>query len=140
MTHSFPTRRSSDLRIEQVEKFAALHPSGVVAIGLFLPHQAVACHLHPAQRCGLAGPAQARVEKGGPVEAMDRIQRRHDLVEIIRQLAPVAIGLAEERSGEIVERSEEHTSELQSLMRTSYAVFCLKKKIRKIARKEHARR
>src|SRR3546814_6038352 len=27
-----------------------------------------------------------------------------------------------------LERSEEHTSELQSLMRTSYAVFCLKKK------------
>src|SRR3546814_3197768 len=27
------------------------------------------------------------------------------------------------------ERSEEHTSELQSLMRTSYAVFCLKNKI-----------
>src|SRR3546814_1070699 len=27
-------------------------------------------------------------------------------------------------------RSEEHTSELQSLMRTSYAVFCLKKKIK----------
>src|SRR3546814_5777685 len=26
------------------------------------------------------------------------------------------------------ERSEEHTSELQSLMRSSYAVFCLKKK------------
>src|SRR3546814_10318290 len=31
-----------------------------------------------------------------------------------------------EREGE---RSEEHTSELQSLMRISYAVFCLKKKI-----------
>src|SRR3546814_1612809 len=29
------------------------------------------------------------------------------------------------------ERSEEHTSELQSLMRNSYAVFCLKKKIKK---------
>src|SRR3546814_3029224 len=28
-------------------------------------------------------------------------------------------------------RSEEHTSELQSLMRTSYAVFCLKKKTQK---------
>src|SRR3546814_8061369 len=26
----------------------------------------------------------------------------------------------------VVQRSEEHTSELQSLMRTSYAVFCLK--------------
>src|SRR3546814_5034714 len=29
----------------------------------------------------------------------------------------------------IMGRSEEHTSELQSLMRISYAVFCLKKKI-----------
>src|SRR3546814_4540484 len=29
---------------------------------------------------------------------------------------------------QLVKRSEEHTSELQSLMRISYAVFCLKKK------------
>src|SRR3546814_6092487 len=36
----------------------------------------------------------------------------------------------EERRSEpdLVVRSEEHTSELQSLMRSSYAVFCLKKK------------
>src|SRR3546814_8504210 len=32
------------------------------------------------------------------------------------------------RKGELLPRSEEHTSELQSLMRISYAVFCLKKK------------
>src|SRR3546814_3375231 len=32
------------------------------------------------------------------------------------------------RSVVLGERSEEHTSELQSLMRISYAVFCLKKK------------
>src|SRR3546814_3534437 len=31
-------------------------------------------------------------------------------------------------SGQAADRSEEHTSELQSLMRISYAVFCLKKK------------
>src|SRR3546814_6343101 len=31
--------------------------------------------------------------------------------------------------GGLAIRSEEHTSELQSLMRISYAVFCLKKKI-----------
>src|SRR3546814_10184358 len=40
-------------------------------------------------------------------------------------------GLPDEPGGEAVRdfgRSEEHTSELQSLMRTSYAVFCLKKK------------
>src|SRR3546814_3422637 len=40
--------------------------------------------------------------------------------------------LAQRRQCELgrgfVERSEEHTSELQSLMRISYAVFCLKKK------------
>src|SRR3546814_9362754 len=34
----------------------------------------------------------------------------------------------------VVERSEEHTSELQSLMRISYAVFCLKQKKQRIRR------
>src|SRR3546814_7932746 len=37
---------------------------------------------------------------------------------------------AAERSQPSASRSEEHTSELQSLMRISYAVFCLKKKKR----------
>src|SRR3546814_5039482 len=36
---------------------------------------------------------------------------------------------------EEIERSEEHTSELQSLMRISYAVFCLKKKKRRAPNK-----
>src|SRR3546814_4496982 len=40
----------------------------------------------------------------------------------------VTIECADGVSGVVVERSEEHTSELQSLMRISYAVFCLKKK------------
>src|SRR3546814_2322847 len=35
-------------------------------------------------------------------------------------------------------RSEEHTSELQSLMRISYAVFCLKKKIDRTSRKVYS--
>src|SRR3546814_1216832 len=34
-------------------------------------------------------------------------------------------------------RSEEHTSELQSLMRTSYAVFCLTKKIPNTQQTQH---
>src|SRR3546814_3675854 len=42
-------------------------------------------------------------------------------------LAPIIQGIA--KPGDFVnDRSEEHTSELQSLMRISYAVFCLKKK------------
>src|SRR3546814_3947549 len=40
---------------------------------------------------------------------------------------PITRGMARHARGRIV-RSEEHTSELQSLMRISYAVFCLKKK------------
>src|SRR3546814_6076637 len=37
------------------------------------------------------------------------------------------------RPGDVI-RSEEHTSELQSLMRISYAVFCLKKKKKRVIR------
>src|SRR3546814_7826433 len=37
------------------------------------------------------------------------------------------MGQALDAGAEIIIRSEEHTSELQSLMRISYAVFCLKK-------------
>src|SRR3546814_8134927 len=40
----------------------------------------------------------------------------------------VADGVGAEGRTAMVARSEEHTSELQSLMRISYAVFCLKKK------------
>src|SRR3546814_3641184 len=41
------------------------------------------------------------------------------------------------RSSARLARSEEHTSELQSLMRSSYAVFCLKKKNKRINRREY---
>src|SRR3546814_3492614 len=37
-------------------------------------------------------------------------------------------------------RSEEHTSELQSLMRISYAVFCLKKKITQKKQNSHIKK
>src|SRR3546814_9119264 len=43
-----------------------------------------------------------------------------------KMIAPALDELAEAYDGK-VRRSEEHTSELQSLMRISYAVFCLKK-------------
>src|SRR3546814_10497510 len=40
------------------------------------------------------------------------------------------VGVAGRGAKDVGARSEEHTSELQSLMRISYAVFCLKKKIK----------
>src|SRR3546814_4448600 len=47
-------------------------------------------------------------------------------VDVVGDIGEVLAGSA----GNLVDRSEEHTSELQSLMRISYAVFCLKKKKR----------
>src|SRR3546814_3045405 len=46
------------------------------------------------------------------------------------EAALMPLGFTVERFIDVIEpdRSEEHTSELQSLMRISYAVFCLKKK------------
>src|SRR3546814_4715940 len=43
-----------------------------------------------------------------------------------------------DRGDPSIRRSEEHTSELQSLMRTSYAVFCLKKKKKKARYNHHS--
>src|SRR3546814_4392622 len=53
------------------------------------------------------------------------------LLEILRRWVPATTAaFREHRLGAVTlsasARSEEHTSELQSLMRTSYAVFCLK--------------
>src|SRR3546814_3218722 len=57
-------------------------------------------------------------------------------VEFVQELAGVrqdeAHGLPSLHLNRL--RSEEHTSELQSLMRISYAVFCLKKKTKNITR------
>src|SRR3546814_7232622 len=56
-------------------------------------------------------------------------QQRH------RMIRTECCGFAIDQCAELCEcllmRSEEHTSELQSLMRISYAVFCLKKKTSK---------
>src|SRR3546814_5934383 len=53
--------------------------------------------------------------------------------------APFAIQQRHRLFPVLPNRSEEHTSELQSLMRTSYAVFCLKKNITQTATKKTTR-
>src|SRR3546814_8653712 len=68
----------------------------------------------------------------------ERSQSIADVDEIVVRIARLLlVGIARadgdvrlrpDRVGALCERSEEHTSELQSLMRISYAVFCLKKK------------
>src|SRR3546814_2537977 len=69
------------------------------------------------------GEALVQVGNAGGLLAAVDLLRRGDVgvrgVRVVRLDAGVQV---------IPERSEEHTSELQSLMRISYAVFCLKKK------------
>src|SRR3546814_3062725 len=64
---------------------------------------------------------------------VSEVNRQHEIV--IRQIGRAeprprasAHGGATRQRWRTLLRSEEHTSELQSLMRISYAVFCLKKK------------
>src|SRR3546814_6855039 len=77
-------------------------------------------------RLGLSHCCQQPVRNDGERDAAHRvrlwIEENFCMNDIIRR-SPVKIG-----QRQIAKRSEEHTSELQSLMRISYAVFCLKKK------------
>src|SRR3546814_8018834 len=71
--------------------------------------------------------ARTLFSKKGPGEV-----RRNSGMRICRVSMSVAVCRVADRVGAdhsaATARSEEHTSELQSLMRISYAVFCLKKK------------
>src|SRR3546814_6391318 len=64
---------------------------------------------------------------GGYFAAADELLRPGDQI-IVTHLGDVGVTGASHVVAAIRPRSEEHTSELQSLMRISYAVFCLKKK------------
>src|SRR3546814_5685975 len=66
------------------------------------------------------------------MRALDRDQRQGEAIAVYERLADRLANDLGVRPSEPLQRlrlrSEEHTSELQSLMRISYAVFCLKKK------------
>src|SRR3546814_5531646 len=86
-------------------------------------------HRHPQLReAEMVGPIIEALFGGRFVDHRP-LRRRRDLGDI-----GVEFGLAAAHNNDVlcrtarVERSEEHTSELQSLMRNSYAVFCLNKK------------
>src|SRR3546814_15357750 len=92
LTHSFPTRRSSDLECDLIV-FATGFDAG----------------------------------RGGLIDMNITGRDGLSLSQAWHNGLRAYLGMAV--SG-FPNRSEEHTSELQSLMRISYAVFCLKKKIR----------
>src|SRR3546814_8102725 len=103
MTHSFPTRRSSDL------------PDAGRGGG----EQHLALRSRRAARRA-RGPSHGGARMNG--------------LFLIAEIGGRAVAISADQIESVVDigvvtpRSEEHTSELQSLMRISYAVFCLKKK------------
>src|SRR3546814_8385874 len=145
MTHSFPTRRSSDLLDpaaaravwQRIAETLAGFPLGVYFSDVYfnerVQHPAVIAfgallsafvkgrmHVHfkspqeLTQIMKTAGFKRVRAIKTDAIRATHEYSKQR--------------GGASVRVLEAWVRSEEHTSELQSLMRISYAVFCLKKK------------
>src|SRR3546814_5844468 len=112
MTHSFPTRRSSDLLDDQlnIAETQAITDHRVRQMcSQQLRNGLVVIRLRQRQAIALAQGSDRGVAIDGEVAEVTSRQR------LRRQLQ------------RFEDRSEEHTSELQSLMRISYAVFCLKK-------------
>src|SRR3546814_7553763 len=90
-----------------------------------------------ARSLARAGPA-GRLSRDGPVALF--VRRRPRIPAYSKVGARAVVQPHSPSPGDqlaFVVRSEEHTSELQSLMRISYAVFCLKKKNKKNKRQRH---
>src|SRR3546814_3691229 len=95
-------------------------------------------HRHPGRRFGdFRNQADARTAAEAEFFGIERLPADDAVVEFER--SQVRREVQRDRAGDEIARSEEHTSELQSLMRISYSVFCLKKKKNKtqINRERH---
>src|SRR3546814_3902358 len=106
---------------QDAERVADPHVPGPAARHLPRPrHHGDGARPEPAGRrpARFAGPAPQAPRLGRAT--MSLLSVRGLSVSLDTQEGPLAI---------LQDRSEEHTSELQSLMRISYAVFCLKKQI-----------
>src|SRR3546814_8954144 len=106
MTHAFPTRRSSDLK-EKGMRTRWSEGAGRARFAVIEKRHAPAKQTWSRRRRRDHRPHHPQTRRGCPA-----------------MVPPLEL------------RSEEHTSELQSLMRISYAVFCLKKKKTNITAKK----
>src|SRR3546814_4467511 len=91
--------------------------------------------IHRDRIVGLAAERKRDIGRGRPEHQIDTFERAtevfvNQLADLLRlQVVRVVVAMTEHVGADHdATRSEEHTSELQSLMRISYAVFCLKKK------------
>src|SRR3546814_1650130 len=84
---------------------------------------------------GNAGPLAVSLDAFATYQAESAWTWEH--LALTRARVVAAQGNFAVRIAAAIRRSEEHTSELQSLMRTSYAVFCLKKKTQLLPHLHH---
>src|SRR3546814_8095445 len=112
MTHSFPTRRPSDL--DPLRLPPGMEPGLETHRAYDPPPMTYSNSTHACE-------VQVDIETGRVV--IDRYLIVEDCGTV---LSPVVV--EGQQHGATAMRSEEHTSELQSLMRISYAVFCFTKK------------
>src|SRR3546814_4482673 len=75
--------------------------------------------------------AAVKRARGNDKDARDRLAILEPVIAALEAGRPARSVALSEDQRPLFRRSEEHTSELQSLMRNSYAVFCLNKKNKK---------
>src|SRR3546814_8242154 len=120
--------------------------SDVCSSDLLVAADAVDAREQRGDRLRAIGLDRGHVQAAGPEVAeqflhmvLRRLHRRVEQVALLLLCKVAQLAQGRDRAGAldddvgrqpvlVGERSEEHTSELQSLMRISYAVFCLKKK------------
>src|SRR3546814_8139017 len=128
MAPSFPTRRSSDLGGHEIGRYVKAKREAAV------PHCCGDLPRRPASAAAdVDHPLAGGIAGLGKKRLADRLDHALEPVELgqpacARVAGPIVRGQPALIPAGFGHRSEEHTSELQSLMRISYAVFCLKKK------------
>src|SRR3546814_5319325 len=124
----YTTLCRSSLALRDLDRNAAalqvthqrLAPAGELALQLVTVD-----HHHHGRAREARGVLQDQPGRGDHGEGLARALRVPDQAAALARLG-AALGYLDRGAGLV--RSEEHTSELQSLMRISYDVFCLKKK------------
>src|SRR3546814_6313385 len=108
---------SSDLTPHALGRMQIFEPKPIETEEVLLYEQDGGYKLIPATERG--APWIQQIRRQGRIRALSTVAlRKQDTLRAGELMGVASVAL----------RSEEHTSELQSLMRISYAVFCLKKK------------
>src|SRR3546814_7422646 len=111
-----------------------VNPPSLAEVGQMKPNATLISMMYAFSNPELVAACNERTVSAFALDAVPRISRaqKMDVLSSQANLAGYkAVIIGANEMGKIfplLMRSEEHTSELQSLMRISYAVFCLKKK------------